>query len=571
VFNHPLALELAHIAVEEAVRLGAGFADARYEFRQHEDVVTRNGRLQQATVLTEHGIGIRALVRGAWGFVAVGEPTRHDVAVAARRAVDLARAAAILQDTPVRLVEEEPHRALYRTQIKRDPLAVPIEDKIELLMEIDARLRAVNLVSLALGSFSAQRQRKLYVSSEGSEIDQELVWTGVGYQAGASDGADFQIRSFPSGQRGLFLGKGWELIGELPLVQSAESIAKDAVEQLRADPCPSEQTSLILGASQVARQIHESCGHAVELDRVLGMDRNGSGGSFLTTDRLGSFDLGSRLVNLYADAREPGAPGTFGFDDEGVEAQRVELVTEGRFTGYLTSRETAERVGLERSTGAGRASSWSSFPLVRMTNVSLEPGTAGDLDSLIADTKSGVLMDTHRSWSADDQGAQFQAGCEAAWEIKNGKKTRRLKNPSYQGTTPLFWRACNAICDDGSWSMHGIASDKKGRPLQLTAIGHGAAPARFESVEIGAHEQQGRLVKDGDPIPLINHPEASVIRKRTSMLVTSSRPIVDDEDEMDDVTARTVLDSARDGDIKKKAAKKKKKSAVRSTRKRSRK
>jgi TldD protein len=563
VFNHPLALEIAHIAVEEAMRLGATFADARYEFRQHETIVTRNGVLHQADVLTEHGLGIRALVRGAWGFVAVGEPTRHDVAVAAKRAVDLARAAAILQDTPVRLVDEEPHRAIFRTQIKRDPLAVPIEDKVELLFEIDAKIRAVNLITLAVGSFTAQRQRKLYVSSDGSEIDQELVWTGVGYQAGASDGADFQLRSYPTGGRGHFLGKGWELIGELPLLERAEETAKEAVEQLRAEPCPSEATTLILGGSQVARQIHETCGHAVELDRVLGMERNGAGGSFLTTDRLGSFEFGSRIVNLYADAREPGAPGTFGFDDEGVEAQRVDLVTEGRFTGYLTSRETAERVGLERSTGASRAASWATAPLVRMTNVSLEPGTAGDLESLIADTRSGIFMETNRSWSMDDLGAQFQGSCEVAWEIKNGKKTRRIKNPTYQGVTPIFWKSASGICDESAWAMHGIGNDKKGRPAQILTIGHGAAPARFESVEVGVHEFQPRLVQDGDPIPLIHHPEAtSLLGRRPSMIVTSGRPLSDDdEDEITTTSRLGEIDTERPNSLKKKpgGGKKKKK------------
>lgn len=528
MFNHPLAVELAHIAVEEAVRLGAAFADARFEFRQYEDVMTRNGALHHAILKTERGLGVRALVRGAWGFVAISDPTRHDVAVAARRAVDLARAAAILQDTPVRLVDEEPHRAIYRTPIKRDPLAVPIEDKIELLLEIDGRMRSASLVRLAIGSFIAQRQRKVYASSEGSEIDQELVCTGIGYRAGASDGADFQMRSFPGGLRGQWMGKGWELVGELPLLDSAERVADEAVEQLRAEPCPHDTTTLILGGAQLAMQIHESCGRVVELDRVLGRERNAGGGSFLTTDRLGTFDFGSRIVNLYADAREPGAPGTFGYDDEGVEAQRVDLVTEGRFTGYLSSRETAERVGLERSTGAMRTASWAFPPMVRMTNVSLEPGAAGDLEALISDTKSGVLMDGARSWSSDEQGAQFQAGCEVAWEIKNGRRGRRLKNPTYQGIAPAFWRGCNAICDESAWALHGISHSRKGRPQQLVAIGHGAAPARFAEIEIGAHEHHPPMIPDGEAVPLIDHPELTgAARRRASLLVTSEGGPVD--------------------------------------------
>jgi TldD protein len=540
VFNHPLALELAHIAVEEAVRLGASFADARFEFRQIEDIITKNGLLHQATVRTERGLGVRALVRGAWGFVAIGEPTRHDVAIAAKRAVDLARAASILQDIPVRLVDEEPHRAIFRTQIKRDPLAVPIEDKVELLLECDRRMRAVPLITLAIGNFSAQRQRKVYVNSEGTEIDQELVATGVGYQAGASDGADFQLRSFPYGGRAHYLGRGWEMISELPLVDSAERIANEAVEQLRADPCPNQRTTLILGTGQMARQIHESVGRNVELDRVLGMERNSSGASFLTTDRLGSFDFGSKQVSLYADAREMGAPGTFGFDDEGVEAQRVELVTEGRFTGYLSSRETAERVGLERSSGAMRAQSWSTFPTVRMTNVSLEPGNAGDLEALIADTKNGVLVDNPRAWSSDELGGQFLASSETAWEIKNGKRTRRLKNPTYQGLTPAFWRSCDAVCGESSWTMHGVGPDLKSRPLQIFTVGHGSSPARFTEIEIGAHEYHPPSYQDGDKVPRIEHPEAHH--------VVSSRPVA-----------------------MKKTKKNKKKSAVRGAGKRSRK
>jgi TldD protein len=319
----------------------------------------------------------------------------------------------------------------------------------------------------------------------------------------------------------------------------------------------------------MARQIHESVGRTMELDRVLGMERNGAGASFLTTDRLGSFDFGSSEVNLYADAREPGAPGTFGFDDEGVEAQRVELVTEGRFTGYLSSRETAERVGLERSTGAMRAAGWSSFPMVRMTNVSLEPGEAGDLDELIADTKAGVLMDGPRAFSSDELGGQFEAACETAWEIKNGKKTRRLKNPTYHGLTPAFWRACDAIGGESSWAMHGIAPDLKGRPLQPFVAGHGSAPARFVDVEVGVHDSTPKLFADGDAIPRIDHPEASGLLRRSHSIRTDTG-LLDSEEDEDEEEEDEEEDTVRPTS-KKSGKPKKKKRALRGAKKRGRK
>jgi TldD protein len=499
VFNHPFALEVAYIAVEEAIRLGASYADARFEFRQHEDVITRNGGLAQASMITERGVGVRALVRGAWGFSAVSEPTRHDVALASRRAVEFARAASILQEHPVRLVDQPPQRSIFRTQIKRDPLAVPLEDKVDLLLRIDGTIREVKGIVLALGSFSAHRQRKIYVNSEGSEIDQELVWTGVGYQAGASDGHDFQTRSFPGSFRGEFMGKGWELVTELPLIERAADVAREAVELVKADPCPNDNRSLLLTSAAAATQVFATCGQLLELDRVIGLESN-SVRSFLGTDKLGNLELGSSKVNIYADAREAGGAGSFGFDDEGVEAQRIDLISGGRFAGYLSSRETAARVGLEKSHGTMRAAGWSSYPVIRMTNVSLAPGTGGDLEALIADTKSGVLMDTSRGFTVDADGHTFLASCEIGWEIEGGKRVRPLKNPTYQGTVPGFWRACDAVADEKSWMLHGVAHGSKAQPMQLVATGHGAPAVRFGKVELSGHRFVAPPIDAAQPV-----------------------------------------------------------------------
>ncbi|MBI2378836.1 MAG: TldD/PmbA family protein [Deltaproteobacteria bacterium] len=507
MFGQLLALEMVHTAVAEAIRLGATFADARFEVSQREDVAVEDMRLLVATLKAERGLGLRVLVNGAWGFASLSQPTRHEAVVLARRAVEVGRAASMLQKRPVTLVPEEPRSALYRTPMERDPLGVPLEEKVGLLQQINARMRRNPLIKMTRGRFAASRTKKLYVSSEGAEIDQDLTWTSIGYEAGASDGHDFQIRSFPSSHGGAVAGRGYELVTRLPLLEKAEEVAEEAVAQLKADPCPADTTALILGSTQLALQLHESIGHPSELDRVLGFERSFAGTSFLTPDRLGSLELGSSKVNVYADAQLEGGVGTFGFDDEGVEAQRVELVVGGKLTGYLSSRDTAHRVGLQRSSGSMRGASWSSIPLVRMTNVCMAPGDAGGIEDLIADTKSGVFVDSNRSWSIDDRREHFQFGCEVAWEIKNGKRTRRLKNPVYSGVTPRFWSGCDAVCGPAEWEVIGVMSCGKGEPLQLLPVGHACAPARFLEVALGSTRFEAPVIDSRDALPRLSHPE----------------------------------------------------------------
>lgn len=505
---------MAQTAVDEAIRRGATFADARFEIHQREDLVVKNGVVTRATVRVERGLGLRCLVNGAWGFAAVSSPTRHDAAVIARRAIEIGRAAAVVQERAIDLAYEKPHSGTYRTPIERDPLAVPLEKKLALMFDIDQHARKRPEIKQVTSHFRAHRVRKLYASSESAVLDQDLVHTGFGFQVGASDGHDYQVRSFPTSHGGRLASRGWEVVEGVPWIESAERAADEAIQLLSAEPCPAEVTALILAGDQMALQIHESCGHPTELDRVLGSERNFAGASFLTPGGLGRYEYGSKLVNLYADAREPGGAGTFGFDDEGVEAQRVELVTEGRFSGYLSGRESAHRVGLERSSGAMRASSWATLPLVRMTNVSLEPGKSGvgGLDALIADTPSGVYMETNKSWSIDDLRYHFQFGCELGWKIENGKKTKLLKNPIYAGVTPELWRACDAIADRSAWASYGLDNCGKGQPMQLMSVGHGASPARFRDVAVGGAVRPSSSASAAAGAPRIDHPEAGAAR-----------------------------------------------------------
>jgi TldD protein len=250
---------------------------------------------------------------------------------------------------------------------------------------------------------------------------------------------------------------------------------------------PAGTTTVLLGTEQLALQIHESCGHPTEADRAFGEELSLAGGSFLQPERLGRFRYGSTHVNLTADALQPGGLGTFGWDDEGVPARKTPLVARGAHVGYLTTRESAERLGLPRSGGCLRAEAWSRFPILRMINVSLEPDPRGpSLEELIADTREGILLGANKSWSIDDLRLKFQFGCEIGWRIERGKLAGIVRNPVYSGTTPRFWSGCDAIGGPGAYRLWGFVSCGKGDPMQVMAVGHGCAPARFRDVTVGS-------------------------------------------------------------------------------------
>ena len=359
--------------------------------------------------------------------------------------------------------------------------------KLKVLLAADAAMARVRGVRTREGSMRFWRIEQHFASTEGHAIDQRVVHSGAGVTATATAPGEAQTRSWPSGHGGQFMARGYELVEELGLADHAEATAEEAVALLSAKPCPAGETTLIIGGSQVALQVHESCGHPTELDRALGTEANFAGTSFMTPDQLGRLQYGSELVTIVADATQEGSPGglgTFGFDDEGVHAQRADLVRKGRFVGYLTGREYAAELGLA-SMGAMRADGPLRLPLVRMTNINLLPGET-PLEEMIAETDEGVLMATNRSWSIDDRRLNFQFGCEAAWEIKNGKRGALLKNPVYTGITPQFWGSCDAIGPAGEWTLWGVPNCGKGQPMQTARVGHGAAPARFRDVQVGS-------------------------------------------------------------------------------------
>ncbi len=470
-------------ALDTAVTRGAGYADARVVDLVVEGLVVKNGAVEALTRRESRGIGVRALVDGAWGFAGTADLTVAAIDRAAAEAVAIARASASVPGRRADLGPPVTSRGVYRTPVARDAFGVPLDEKIDLLLAADREMRAVPGVTTTNGQLLWQRERKTFGNSEGALVEQELCETGCGIGATAVGHGEVQNRSYPNSFRHQ-VTRGFEFVTELDLPGNARRVGEEAVALLTAKQCPQDiTTTLILDSSQLALQIHESCGHPIELDRVYGTELDFAGGSFLRPDELGQLRYGSELVNIYADTTVPGALGTFGYDDEGVPARRAPIVRDGLLVGYLTDRQYAQRLGVS-DMGAARADGWNRAPLVRMTNISVEPG-AWTFDDLIADTDDGIYMETNRSWSIDDQRLNFQFGTEVAYEIKGGQRGALLKNATYTGVTPRFWGSMDAICDRGHYVMWGLPNCGKGRPGQVMHTGHGAAPARFRNVRVG--------------------------------------------------------------------------------------
>ena len=480
---------VANWALNTAEVRGATYADVRVIAQRSSALTTKSGKVGSASDSESVGMNVRVIADGAWGFAASAELGRGAVEATAAMAVEIARASARVKRENVRLAPEKAVVAEWSTPYQIDPFTISVEQNIELLLKIDAELRAVAGITLAESNLNFSREEQWFVSSEGSDIHQTKLSTGVGYAAHAFAGNEIQKRSYPSSFGGQWQNKGYELIEELKLVENARRVAEEAVALHKADQCPEGRFDIILDSSQLGLQIHESVGHPIELDRVLGMEANFAGTSFLTLDKLRRLRYGSALVNVVADARQEHGPGlgTFGFDDEGVPAQCTPIITNGLFMGYLSSRETAHTIGENRSGGTLRAEGWNRLPMIRMTNISLLPGEkALSLDQLIASTDHGILMQTNRSWSIDDKRYNFQFGCEVGWEIKKGKRVRMLKNPSYSGITTEFWNSMDAVCSRDEWTLWGTPNCGKGQPQQVMGTGHGAAPARFRGVKVGS-------------------------------------------------------------------------------------
>ena len=476
--------DLSQRALDTATSLGASYADVRVVERQDEQITIKTGRVEGVSSGENAGFGVRVLVDGAWGFASSHELTPVEVDRVAGLAVRIAKASSTALRKPVVLDDRAPSTGTYATQVEEDPFSVPLEQKIGDLLAADEAMRHGDGIAFTESMYAALREHKVFADSAGSFTEQTIIHVGAAIEANAVEGDEHQRRSYPDSGGG-WGAAGYEYIRSLDLAAHAERLAAEAVELLSARPLPPGVRSIVLHPSQLYLQVHESCGHPTELDRVFGTEASYAGTSFLTTDKLGDgFRYGSDLVDIVADATVPGGLGSFGWDDEGVAAQAVPLIKEGIFVGYLSSRETAPRIA-RHSGGAMRADGWNRIPLIRMTNVNLLPKPGMTFEQIIADTDDGLLFESNRSWSIDDRRLNFQFATEVCREIKGGKVGRLYRNGTYTGITYEFWRSMDAVGDASSWRMLGTPNCGKGEPGQVAHVGHGVSGARFRKVQVG--------------------------------------------------------------------------------------
>ncbi len=477
--------DLSERSLDTAVQLGASYADARVVRRRDESIAVKSGRVEGVASGESEGFGVRVLVDGGWGFASSSLLTAAEADRVAAEAVRIARASATALRDRVRLDDRPPAHGTYETPIREDPFTVPLEEKIGHLLAADEAARGVKGVAFVEARYDALRETRTFAATDGSWTEQTVTHVGAGVEANAIEGDEHQRRAYPDADGGPFHAAGYEFVRGLDLAGRAGPARRGGRRAAQRATMSVRSVHVVLDPSQLYMQVHESCGHPTELDRVFGTEASYAGTSFLTTDKLDEgFRYGSDLVTIVADATAPGGMGTFGWDDEGVAAQAVPLVRDGIFVGYLSSRETAPRIG-RQSGGAMRADGWNRIPLIRMTNVNLLPRPGMSLDDIVADTDDGLYLASNRSWSIDDRRLNFQFSTEVAYEIKGGKKGRLFKNPTYTGITYEFWRSCDAVGDRSSYVMLGTPNCGKGEPGQGAHVGHACSGARFRDVQVG--------------------------------------------------------------------------------------
>jgi TldD protein len=473
----------ASACLDAAVAAGATYADVRIVDTSHENVSVRTGRLEGVESSRSAGFGVRVIVDGAWGFAAASDLDDSAAARVATQAVEIAKASSLVLGRRLDLSAVEAQQGEWEGPCETDPFEVSLEDKLEILFAADELLRAEEAVKVSSAQLGFHKVDKHFASTVGSHIRQRHVESGMGLVAYAVGEDEVLPRSYPNSHGGAWEQAGWESVVAADLVRNAPRVSEQAAQLITAKECPSGATTIVIDGSQLALQVHESIGHPTELDRVLGDEAAFAGTSFLTLSDLDTLQYASEIVSVTADATVEGSLGSFGWDDEGVPAQRDHLIRDGLFAGFLTSRESALEIG-RTSNGCMRADGWNRIPLIRMTTVSLEPGEWSRED-LIADTEDGIYVETNNSWSIDDRRLNFQFATEIGWEIKSGELGDVVKNPNYTGITPEFWNSCDAICSQDDWRVWGLPNCGKGEPMQVAHVAHGAAPARFRDVQMG--------------------------------------------------------------------------------------
>jgi TldD protein len=497
-----LKKRLADDALAAARDAGATYCDVRIGRYLNQFVMTRENKVQNVMNTESTGVGIRVIVKGAWGFAATNELTQAGVVNAAKQAAAIALANSRIQSAPVQLAKAPGYGEVsWKTPIKKNAMAVPIKDKTDLLLGVNAAALEAG-ASFVNSMLFLVNEQKYFASSDGSYIDQDVhrIWVPMSVTAIDKTSGKFRTRSGLSAPMGLgyeyldgnaadktVLPNGVTVYGmSYDLKEDAIAAAKQAQGKLKAPPVKPGKYDLVLDPSHMWLTIHESVGHPLELDRVLGYEANFAGTSFATLDKLKEhFQYGSDKVNIFADKVQPGSLGAVGYDDEGVKCKKWDLIREGKLVDYQTIRDQAHILGKSESDGCCYADNWSSVQFQRMANVSLAAGKEKlSPAEMVKNVENGIYIVGAGSFSIDQQRYNAQFGGQLFFEIKDGKITRPIEDVAYQIRTPEFWNACAAVCDESDYRIGGSFFDGKGQPSQSSAVSHGSATARFNGINV---------------------------------------------------------------------------------------
>ncbi len=475
--------------IERLKQMGATYVDTRwYPFEEQNYLLMWNGNLKTTTSTYESGVGIRVLYRGAWGFSASSDLS--NLRALYDKAFDNARVAAERVTFPVRLAEKDALQAEFKSPCQINPFEVPLAEKVAFLKSMDEQLNQKGVEQRAC-DLNFIRKHIVFQDSEGSEIEKWIIEVFASLRVSGRDGEGVsQERKFVLGRSGPT--RGWESIDPEIFRQNAERIVREMNQVRAADVCPKEERSVILLPGILFLQTHETIGHALELDRILGYELAYAGGSFVTLEDFGTLQYGSKKLTARADATLPNSPGSFGFDDDGVPAQNTVLIDQGILVSAITGRQMVEEANakarkriFEGSGGANRATAFYRVPIERMTNINIDPGTDGTLDDIIKNTERGIILDGEKSWSIGSNREQFHFATEIGWLVEDGQVTRVVKNPTYKGATLQFWNSLSAVGDESTWEVRFIDNCGKGQPNQVMQLGHGVPVCRFDNVRIG--------------------------------------------------------------------------------------
>jgi TldD protein len=475
--------------LERLKNQGATYVDCRWYPKEESNTLAMlNGNLKQTSFSRESGVGIRVLHKGAWGFSASSDMS--SLGAVFDKAFDNARIAADRVTFPVRLAEKDAIRAEFKSPCQIDPFGVPLAEKVAFLQDVDARLNQTGVFQRFCDLNFVQKQI-IFLDSEGSQIEKNITEVfGSMEVVGLDAQGNSHERKFRLNQRGAT--RGWESVDAAYYAENAARIVKELNQLLTAEDCPKEDRAVILMPGIMYLQTHETIGHALELDRILGYELSYAGGSFVTLDDFGKLRYGSEKLTARADATLPNSPGSFGYDDDGIPAQNNLLIDRGILVGAITGRQMVEEANAKArkpifagSGGANRATAFYRVPLERMTNINIDAGNDGALDDIIAKTEKGILLDGDRSWSIGSNREQFHFGTEIGWLIEDGRVTNVVKNSTYKGDTLQFWNSLSAVGDRSTWEVVFVANCGKGQPNQIMQLGHGVPVCRFDNVRIG--------------------------------------------------------------------------------------